>query len=217
MNKQIPLHLTAISLFAGSIITYMVLYIPESSWKGLAADDGIIQNIGMTLVSISCALSFFFMIKEKVDRRFWLLVSYILLIYMCREADYHRTASEFVKITKFIKFYIHPQEALWFKAYIFMIEAVLIYSVYWLVKNYAKFFIQSLKTFEAWAISVLFWFVVFVSSQVMDQLHNYIYASRIIEESLEATAELITIYAVIIMFFDKITHKRHGHVTIESS
>ena len=62
--------------------------------KQLISDSGLVQMVGQTSIALAFALCLIFAVTDKQRRISYLPLSYLLMFYTLREADYHYKVSE---------------------------------------------------------------------------------------------------------------------------
>lgn len=162
-------------------------------------DDGIFSILTMSLQTLSLFL--LIVTALRIDQRYlkYLLfvLSYLLLIYLLREADFHRLFTD-IRVTKF-GFYTDNNVGLIQKLIAGTVLLTFILSVLALLLLYGKFVIKHIYQKKPWAITLILWFFSLFLSQVADRTAlNHMYWGQIVEELLEFCAAG---YMLIVVYF----------------
>jgi hypothetical protein len=167
--------------------------------KQLISDDGPVQLVGQTCIAMAFASCLFYAIFDKQRRGSYLPLSYLLMFYTLREADYHYKVSEFAKATQVKRFYSH--EMIPISTKLFMASIIILFLVvfYRYLKREKPVFIQALKNRSSWAVFALAWACIFGMSQIVDQLPMFHHTAigPVFEEVFESSAEVLALCAVI--------------------
>jgi hypothetical protein len=168
--------------------------------KQLISDDGPVQLVGQTCIALAFATCLFYAVFDKQRRSSYLPLSYLLMFYTLREADYHYKVSEFAKATQFKRFYSHEMIPISTKLFMASIVILFLVVLYRYLKREKPVFIQALKDRLAWAIFSVAWACVFGMSQIVDQLPMFHHTAMgpVIEEVFESSAEVLALGAVIL-------------------
>ncbi len=167
--------------------------------KLLIEDDGPVQSFGQAAIALAFGLALFFTLADKVRRRAYLYLSYLLMFYTLREADYHYELSDYAKATQFKRFFFH--ELIPFSSKLFLFSIVVLFlmvMVTYLRENRAGF-TRALQLRLPWALVTVAWSAVFGMSQLIDQLpwfHNV--SGQVFEEVFECTAEVLVLLAMLL-------------------
>ena len=185
------------------IVCYGLLHftIAPFPWaiESLRNDTGIFSILTMSLLTISLFL--LVVTALRMDQRYlkYLLfvLSYLLLIYLLREADFHRLFTD-ERVTKLV-FYTDNKIGLIQKLISGTALLTFILSVAALLLLYGKFIIKQIIKKKPWVITLILWFVSLFLSQVADKTDlNHLYWGQIVEELLELCAAG---YMVIVVYF----------------
>ncbi len=167
--------------------------------KFLIEDSGPVQLTGQYAIGTAFGLCLLSALLDKKRRGSFIPLSYLLMFYFLREADYHYKVSEYAKATQFKRFYLHEMIPLETKlAMAALVILFLVVLVKYLRQERATFTI-AVKAHVPWALCCVFWFFVFGMSQTIDQVpifHNV--TGQVFEEVFEASAEVIALIAVIL-------------------
>ena len=124
------------------------------------------------------------------------LLAYIILIYILREADFHRLFTD-EHITK-DKFYTDPNIDIKQKLLGGTPLAIFFICFFYMLIRYAKLVFTHLRNMQPWAVSAFLWATTLFLSQVLDKSSlNSLYNGRVIEEMLEFCAAGYLLLAVI--------------------
>ena len=119
----------------------------------------------------------------------------MLLIYILREADFHRLFTD-EHVTRG-KFYTDPNISLQQKIFGGVPMALFFISVFYLLATQAKLVWSNFFARSSWAIALFLWGVTFIASQLADKSDlNDVYFGRVIEEMLEFCASGYVLLAV---------------------
>jgi hypothetical protein len=170
--------------------------------KQLIEDSGPVQLVGQTCIALAFALCLFYVLVDKQRRGSYIPLSYILMFYTLREADYHYKVSEYAKPTQIKRFYSHELIPLSTKLFMAAITILLLVVLYRYFKQEKQGFLTALKYRLPWAIFVFVWGVVAVMSQVVDQVPLFhTVDGQVFEEVFESSAEVMALIAVILFRF----------------
>ena len=185
-----------IILLCYGLLHYTVMPLPWANDS--LTDTGIFSILTISLQTFSLFLMV--MTALRMNQRYlkYLLfaLSFILLIYVLREADCHRLFTD-GRVTEF-EFYTDNTVDLTQKLIGGTVMLTFILTVIVLLLLYGKFAIQHIIQKKPWAITLIFWFVSLFLSQVADKTDlNHLYWGQIVEELLELCAAgymLIAVY-----------------------
>jgi hypothetical protein len=168
--------------------------------KQLISDDGPVQMVGQTCIALAFAICLFYAIFDNERRSSYLPLSYLLLFYTLREADYHYKVSEFAKATQIKRFYSHEMIPISTKLFMASIIILFLVVLYRYLKREAPVFMQALINRLPWAVFSLAWACVFGMSQIVDQLPMFHHTAigPVVEEVFESSAEVLALGAVIL-------------------
>ena len=167
--------------------------------KALIEDSGIVQMVGQSAIALAFTLSLFYALYDKKRCSAYLSLSYLLLFYTLREADYHYKLSEHAKASQFKRFFSHELIPLSSKLFLAAIVILFLVVLYRYLRQEKSNFILALRNKLPWALFTLAWFCVAFLSQVIDQVplfHNV--TGQVFEEVFESTAEVLALTAMVI-------------------
>lgn len=167
--------------------------------KALIEDSGPVQLVGQTAIFLAFALACLFAIVDGVRRIPYLQLSYLLMFYALREADYHYKVSEHAKATQFKRFFSHDMIPLSTKLFLATIVILFLVVMYRYLKTQRPVFLCALKNRLPWALCAFAWGGVFFLSQAIDQIpifHNV--TGQVFEEIFESSAEVLALTAMIL-------------------
>jgi len=167
--------------------------------KQLIEDDGPVQLLGQNCIALAFIIALTFAVVDPQRRKSFLMLSYILLFYTLREADYHYKVSEYAKATQIKRFYLHGQIPLSTKLLMAAIVILLLVVLYRYVRQEKDTFIAALRQLLPWSMTTAVWAVVLGASQIIDQVPLFHSAQgQVFEEVLESSAEVLALTAVIL-------------------
>lgn len=167
--------------------------------KALIEDSGPVQLVGQTAIFMAFGLACLFALLDGKRRTAYIQLSYLLMFYALREADYHYKVSEHAKATQFKRFFLHDQISLGTKLFLATIVILFLVVMYRYLKTQKPVFIAALKARLPWALFALAWAGVFFLSQAVDQIpifHNV--TGQVFEEIFESSAEVLALTAMIL-------------------
>lgn len=183
------------------LICYGLLHytvVPLTWGRESLKDTGIFSILTMSFQ----AFSFFLMLVTavRINQRYLkyilFVISYILLIYLLREADFHRLFTD-GRVTEF-EFYTDNKVGLMPKIIGGTVMLSFIFSVTALLMLHGKFVIKQIIQKKLWAITLILWSIFLFLSQVADKTDlNHIYWGQIVEELFELCAAG---YMVIVLY-----------------
>ena len=167
--------------------------------KQLIEDEGPVQLVGQTAIFIAFGLACLFALVDGQRRVAYTQLSYLLMFYALREADYHYKVSEHAKATQFKRFFSHELIPLSSKLFLAAIVILFLVVLYRYLKTQAPTFKAALRSRLPWALFALAWAGVFFLSQAVDQIplfHNV--TGQVFEEIFESSAEVLVLTAMIL-------------------
>lgn len=170
--------------------------------KQLIEDSGPVQMVGQTAIFLAFGLACLFTLLDPKRRIAYLQLSYLLMFYALREADYHYKLSEHAKATQFKRFFSHDLIPLNSKLFLLAIVLLFLVTMYRYLTTQKPVFIAALKNRLPWAVCSLAWGCVFFMSQAIDQLpvfHNV--TGQVFEEIFESSAEILVLMAMLLFRF----------------
>jgi hypothetical protein len=195
----------------------IIVFSPAEFGPGIFVDTGAMSVLNMILILMVWILCLLHFINSPGQRLHWFCWLYIVQIYLLREADFHRGFFE-EHITR-PSFYTMVQIPIWQK----IIGASIMLgffaaSAYAFLRN-VRHFLLALVTREPWAISLVLWSVILLSSQVYDKTlayENPNWKLSAIEEMLEVTAALYAVSAISLFSFKQWSNRNNKIPTVES-
>ena len=171
-------------------------------------DSGAASFIGLGLISLGLGLCLFLaMDGKRVAPLHWLLLAFVYLVYLMREADFHQAFSS-ESLTKLDTYSLLdvPLEIRLTAAFVLLSMTGIL--IYFLVR-YSRSIFSSMAKGENWAIALLLWFLLLLCSQIFDRsisTSGSHWKLTAIEELLEVSAALFAVLAIIqFAFFARIT------------
>ena len=167
--------------------------------KQLIEDSGPVQLVGQTAIFAAFTLACLFALIDRRRSTDYLYLSYLLMFYALREADYHYKVSEHAKATQFKRFFSHDLIPIYTKLFLAAIVVLFLIVMYRYLKKQKPVFIAALKARLPWALFTLAWGGVFFLSQLVDQVpvfHNV--TGQVCEEIFESSAEILVLTAMIL-------------------
>ena len=177
--------------------------------KALIEDDGPVQGAGLLCVSLCLLLSLYYTLADPGRRHSYLLLSYLLLFYTLREADYHYKLSDYAKATQFKRFFLHENIPLSSKVFLATIVVLFLVTLYQYLKREKQGFLNALEQRLPWTLFSVAWAGSFVLSQIVDQVpvfHNV--TGQVAEEVLEASAQIFALVAMLLFRYQIYREKR---------
>lgn len=180
--------------------SWQLLSIPDSfEIKRLIEDAGPVQLAGQSAIFTAFGLACLFALLDRERRVAYVQLSYLLMFYALREADYHYELSDHAKATQFKRFFSHEMIPLSTKLFLAAIVILFLVVMYRYLKAQLPVFLRSLRGQLPWAIFAFAWAVVFFLSQAIDQIpvfHNV--TGQVFEEIFESGAEFLVLIAMIL-------------------
>ncbi len=189
------------SLFVAATMALILLLCVDDRLilKQLIEDSGPVQMVGQTSIFLAFCISLYYAFADKIRRSSYLPLSYLLLFYTLREADYHYKVSDYAKVSQIKRFYLHDMIPLSTKLLMATILLLFLVVFYRYVMREKDGFLLAFKQKLPWAIFVFAWFCVAFLSQAIDQIplfHNV--AGQVFEEVFESTAEILVLIALVL-------------------
>ncbi len=167
--------------------------------KQLIEDSGPVQLTGQTAIAIAFALSLVFCVIDRQRRSSFLMLSYLLMFYTLREADYHYKVSEHAKATQFKRFFSHEMIPISTKLFLAAIVILFLVVLYKYLRKEKDTFRTALRNRLPWALFAFAWGVVFFLSQFVDQVPVFhTVHGQVFEEVFEASAEVLALLSIIL-------------------
>ena len=167
--------------------------------KYLIEDSGPVQGLGQTAIGLAFACALVYTVLDRERRVSYLFLSYLLMFYFLREADYHYKLSEHAKATQFKRFFLHEQIPLTSKLFLAAIVILFLVVLYRYLRDHRSGLLQALQQRLPWAIGAVVWAAVFVASQLVDQIPVFhTTEGQVFEEVFEASAEVIALLSLIL-------------------
>ncbi len=187
----------ALLLLPVSIMAH-AFWLPRSVSATAISDAGFMSII--TLTFLACALLSLFVIlfssELTASKITTFAAAYAILIYFLREADVHRLFT--IEHVTRPKFYFMENVPFWQKAFAAMVFLILAICLLYLLFRYASMWWQNLRNFQPWAVALLLWFLVLLTSQLCDKSDlNRTHFGRAIEESCECWAAIFLFLTVV--------------------
>ncbi len=170
-----------------------------SQLKGLIEDSGPVQMVGQTAIALAFAISLYFVLADNKRRSAYLSLSYLLLFYTLREADYHYKLSEHAKASQFKRFFSHEMIPLSSKLFLAAIVILFLTVFYRYLRDEKAGFLRALRDKLPWALITFAWAGVAFLSQLIDQLPVFhTVTGQVFEEIFESTAEILVLMGMIV-------------------
>lgn len=174
------------------------LFILSQQWGERAISDTGIFSI-LTIIIASIALLRLLLTTHQISKLNIKIplyaLAYIILIYILREADFHRLFTD-EHITR-DKFYTDPNIDIKQKLLGGIPLGIFFVCFFYMLIRYAKLITTKLLQLQPWAIAAFLWGATIFLSQVADKSAlNNIYYGRVIEEMLEFCAAGYLLIAV---------------------
>lgn len=189
-------------VFAAMLVTGTLLLLGVEDpvrLKALIEDDGPVQMVGQTCIFIAFGLACCFALLDRQRRVAYTQLSYLLMFYALREADFHYKVSEHAKATQFKRFFSHELIPLSTKLFLAAIVLLFLVVMYRYLRAQLPTFLAGLRARLPWALAVLAWGGVFFMSQAVDQIpafHNV--TGQVFEEIFESGAEVLALLAMLL-------------------
>ncbi len=177
-------------------VLYMSLLSPDIGDE-LIRDTGFVSvlNILLILVAFIFSISLLFKAENSSLRKTFIALTYVILIYAAREADFHRIFTD--EHTTRWKFYVNSEIPFAQRGIAGSIMIVFFLAAAYLVWNHFLAIWKTLLEKNPITIAFFLWGITLFSSQVCDKtILNDIYYGRVLEEFLEFTAAGYAILAI---------------------
>jgi hypothetical protein len=177
--------------FVATMASYVVfhgLVLTGPMGRGAIRDDGWVSWLTMAfqLANLALIANAARRASARSARITLLVLSYIALMYLLREADFHRlfTAEHVTRD----KFYTDASIPFWQRT----VAATILWPVFVcllaMLARYSLPIARALLAGQPWALCLVLWGFALLGSQVTDQAFHGSYTARVVEESLEASA-----------------------------
>jgi hypothetical protein len=167
--------------------------------KELIEDSGPVQLFGQTAIFLAFGMACVYAIVDGKRRTAYIQLSYLLMFYALREADYHYKLSEHAKATQFKRFFSHEMIPLSSKLFLATIVVLFLVVLYRYLRTQKPTFVAAVTARMPWALCAVAWGGVFFLSQAVDQIpvfHNV--TGQVFEEIFESSAEVLVLTAMIL-------------------
>jgi hypothetical protein len=171
-------------------------------------DSGAASFIGLGLISLGLGICLFLAMDGKRGAPLhWLLLAFVYLVYLMREADFHQAFSSesLTKLDTYSLLEVPLEIRLTAAVVLLSMTGILIYFLF----RYSRSIFSSMAKGENWAIALLLWFLLLLCSQIFDRsisTSGTHWKLTAIEELLEVSAALFAVLAIIqFAFFARIT------------
>ena len=169
----------------------------ELEARTMMHDDGLVQIL-TAIMLISAVIFCLQRALRKIPPAFkWGQVSYLILIYAMREMDFHRLFTE--EHVSRLKLYTGPfplQDKI-LGASVLLLTMVV--AIHYVRTNYRHFW-KALKAKQSWAVHLVIWAVLMLSSQLLDRsMWHGDFAEVTFEENLEFGAAIM-IFMVLLKY-----------------
>jgi len=168
-------------------------------------DTGAASFIGLGLISLGLGLTLFLaMDTTRAGRRDWLLLAFVYLVYLMREADFHHAFTS-ESLTN-LDAYSLPEIPLEIRLTSAIILLVMVGILVHLMIRYTRPILSGIFATRNWAIALALWFILLFCSQVFDRsiaTSGTHWKLTAIEELLEVSAALFAVLAIIQFSFMK--------------
>ena len=188
-------------LFAGMAVAIALLLGVDdpARLKYLIEDSGPVQGLGQAAIGLAFACALLYTLLDRKRRVSYLFLSYLLMFYFLREADYHYKLSEHAKATQFKRFFLHDQIPLTSKLFLATIVVLFLVVLYRYLRDHRQGLVRALRQRLPWAIGAVVWAAVFAASQLVDQVPLFhTTQGQVIEEVFEASAEVIALLSLLL-------------------
>jgi hypothetical protein len=187
-------------IFTAMLVTGAMLLGVEDQvrLKALIEDAGPVQMFGQTCIFLAFGLACCFALLDRQRRVAYTQLSYLLMFYALREADFHYKVSEHAKATQFKRFFSHELIPISTKLFLAGIVLLFLVVMYRYLRTQLPTFLAALRAKLPWAMTVLAWGLVFFLSQAVDQIpafHNV--TGQVFEEIFESGAEVLVLLAML--------------------
>jgi hypothetical protein len=162
-------------------------------------DSGAASFIGLGLISLGLGICLFLAIDgDRGSPLHWLLLAFVYLVYLMREADFHRAFSDesLTKIDTYSLMDVPLEIRLTAAVVLLCMTGILIYFLV----RYSRSIFNHITRGENWAIALLLWFLLLLCSQIFDRsisTSGTHWKLTAIEELLEVSAALFAVLAII--------------------
>lgn len=200
MKKQISALNKLNVLWGLVVLSYSLIHIfiiPEPWGYWSISDTGLFSILTISLATTGLLLLIVIItkIKQPSIKTALILLSYVILIYILREADLHRLLTD-EHVTK-MKFYTNSSINLSQRILGGSVMGLFIATSLFLFFRYGLLFLQHLFNTQPWAVSIALWASILLISQLIDKSGlNDIYLGRVVEEMLEFCAAGYSFLAV---------------------
>lgn len=166
-------------------------FLPPSLSAGGIADAGFVSIITLTFLAgvFVTLLTLIFNTHFASSKLTTIAVTYLVVIYFLREADFHRLFT--IEHVTRGKFYTMPDVPFWHKTIAALVFLILAAVLVYLLFKYTLLIWKKVRACEPWAVALLLWFAVLSISQLCDKSGlNDTHVGRVIEECSECWAAI---------------------------
>ena len=178
--------------------------INETTARSMLKDSGLVQISTAAVLIAGCLLCLQRALRKIPPAFKWGQLSYLLLIYAMREMDFHRlfTAEHVSRWKLYAGPY--PIEDKIIGGVVIVLTMVVM--VHFIGSNFRHFW-DSLKAMQSWAVHVIIWAVLLISSQMLDKSRWHgIFTEVAFEENMEFGAAIM-IFMVLLIYPLNLSHR----------
>ncbi len=161
-------------------------------------DSGGASFIGLGLICLGLGMCLFLAMDSGRNCRLnWLLLAFVYLVYLMREADFHKafSAKSLTKLSTYSSLEVPIEIRIISAIVLLSMVAILLYFLI----RYARSIFRSILSGDNWAIAFCLWFFLLLCSQVFDRAiatSGTHWKLTAIEELLEVSAALFGLLSV---------------------
>ncbi len=201
------------ALNLSALLTLIIAFGIMLSTSGLLSldafrDSGAASFIGIGLISLGLGMCLFLAIDRRRGSPLdWLMLAFVYLVYLMREADFHKAFSgeSLTKLDTYSMLEVPLELRITAAIVLLCMTGILIYFLL----RYSRSIFSSIARGENWAIALLLWFLLLLCSQIFDRsisTSGTHWKLTAVEELLEVSAALFAVFAIVqFAFFGRIT------------
>lgn len=164
-------HLRLLGGWAIAVSVYALIHayvLPQEWAKQSLEDDGLISYVTMGLIILALGTTLLIAKNSPSEyRRSIYILAYVILIYLLREADFHRLFTP-EHVTRG-KFYLDPSISITQKIAGGTPLLLLFAAIFYLLYRYTGLLIRHIIKGHSWALAVVLWAIAIFLSQVVDR------------------------------------------------
>jgi hypothetical protein len=175
------------AVYAGGLAVYVIALLLQKRMPGIAHDDGLIQLTTIAVLVGNLLFAAYRTWSTDGKRTNLGLITYILIFYALREADFHKFGNYPEHIAN-RRFYASAEIPMLDRVLFGALLLTLFAAIVVLLVRISPSLVKALRRTEDWAVYAVVWFITLVLTQVSDHsfFNDYFWGA-----TLEEVGELV--------------------------